>query len=231
MRPGRRHTTTAQHRPAGRLAPQPRRRLTPDFNDLNREIVRQPGGSGKGRVGQVGKREVESIKVFVDIGGDLSGGLNLIDRPERRRGRGDFLRSGQQFTHGGDDDLRIERLGQHPIAADRRGPGVVHAVKGARQQHHGNVGQARRVAQMPRDIVTIAAGDTDVGENDIGRRFVDRGDRLVAVIDRDHVHVFVGEGEPDDALDGDAVVDQQQLIRHLLDLSVRSRRRIAQPHL
>ena len=43
-----------------------------------------------------------------------------------------------------------------------------------------------------------------------GRRRVEAGDRLVAVADRDDLDVLVGKRQLDDALDGDAVVGEQQ---------------------
>ena len=63
-------------------------------------------------------------------------------------------------------------------------------------------------------LVAVLSGHADVGKDDIRRRGLEPGDRLVAVADGDDGDVLVGERQLDDALNGDAVVDQQEGRRH-----------------
>ena len=56
-----------------------------------------------------------------------------------------------------------------------------------------------------------------------GRSALDAVDRLLAVADREHLHVLVGKRQLDDALNGDAVVGQEQLVRTVTTCSTRGR--------
>ena len=83
---------------------------------------------------------------------------------------------------------------------------------------HGNVRQPRRLLDKRGNLVPALAGHADVGEDDVGRRGLEAVDGLVAVADGNHLDVFLGEGQLDDALDRDAVVSQQKSMRHLVSI-------------
>ena len=65
-----------------------------------------------------------------------------------------------------------------------------------------------------RDLVAVALGHAHIGQNDVRLIALDTFDRLLPVSDRDHLDVLISERQFDDPLDRDAVVRQQQLVRH-----------------
>ena len=64
-------------------------------------------------------------------------------------------------------------------------------------------------------LVAVALGHADVGEHDIGTLRADPLDRLLAVADRDHLDILTSKSQLDYAPDRDAVVGDQELMRHL----------------
>jgi hypothetical protein len=119
--------------------------------------------------------------------------------------------------------LRLERLGQHAVTTGGRRLGLIDRFERAREQHDRNMRKTRRALDVLRDLVAVLARHADVGQHDVGRRLVQPRDRLVAVADRYDLYVLVGERELDYALDRDAVVGQQQGMRHLWSFSVGTR--------
>ena len=76
--------------------------------------------------------------------------------------------SGQQILHAADDDLRLERLDQDAVAADRTRAGFVDRLERAGQEHHGNVRQRRVALDERGDLVAVPFRHPDVGEDDVG---------------------------------------------------------------
>jgi hypothetical protein len=72
-----------------------------------------------------------------------------------------------------------------------------------------------RPSDVLRHLVSVTARHADVGEDDVGRRFLQLRDRLIAVADRHDPHILVSEGQLDDTLNRDAVVGQKKGMRHL----------------
>ena len=64
-------------------------------------------------------------------------------------------------------------------------------------------------------LVAAALGHADVGEHDIGTLRADPLDRLLAVANHDHLDILTSKSQLDYALDRDAVVGEQELMRHL----------------
>ena len=78
------------------------------------------------------------------------------------------LAPGQQILDPADDDLRLERLHQHAVAADRARARLVDRLERAGQQHDGDV-RERGVALDERGhFVAVAFRHPDVGEDDVG---------------------------------------------------------------
>ena len=75
-------------------------------------------------------------------------------------------------------------------------------------------GEPRIALDEGRDLVAVALGHADVGEDDVRAIGANPLDRLLAVADHRDLDVLVGERELDDALDGHAVVGEQKLVRH-----------------
>ena len=121
----------------------------------------------------------------------------------------------QQFLHPFDHLLRLEGFRKHAVTAGGRGFHLVHGLERTGQQENGNVRQARRLFDVIGHLVAVLAGHTDIGQDNIGRRGLEMGNRLVAVADGDDLDVLVGKRQFDDALDGDAVVSQKKGVRHL----------------
>ncbi len=63
-------------------------------------------------------------------------------------------------------------------------------------------------------LVAVTLGHADVGEHDIGTIRADPLDRLLAVANRDHLDILTSKRQLDDALDRDAVVGEQEFMRH-----------------
>jgi hypothetical protein len=63
-------------------------------------------------------------------------------------------------------------------------------------------------------LIAIAFGHPDVGEDDVRAVALYAIDRVLPVAHRDDLHVLVRERQLDDPLDGDAVVCQQEFVRH-----------------
>ena len=64
------------------------------------------------------------------------------------------------------------------------------------------------------DLVAVTFRHPDVGKDDVGTVALDVLDGVLAISDGDDLHVFVRERQLDDALDRDAVIRQQELVRH-----------------
>ena len=120
----------------------------------------------------------------------------------------------QQLFHPPDDVLRLERLGEHIVAAERLDALLVDRLGRAGQKDDRNVRQPRRVLHVRGHFVAVFSRHPDVGQHDVRRLGIEVSDCLIAVADRDDLDVLVGEGQLDDALDGDAVVGKQQLMGH-----------------
>ena len=82
--------------------------------------------------------------------------------------------------------------------------------------------QMRRVLDVLRDVVAARSGHADVGQHDIRRCPVQKGNRLLAVAHRDDQDIFVREGQLDHALDRHAVVGEEKRVRHLDTIGYRT---------
>ena len=170
----------------------------------------------RGRVLQAREGHVEPLEVVVEI----RGGRRLNRRRRGwRRGRRTDRRAlpalpHQQLLDAADHQLRLERLGQHAVAPDFGGAHLIDRLEGTGQEHHRNVRQPRRLLDVLRHLVAVAARHPDIRKHDVGRRRLESLDRQVAVADGDDLDVLVREGQLDDALNGDAVVGQEQRVRH-----------------
>jgi hypothetical protein len=120
-------------------------------------------------------------------------------------------RPGEELLHATDHELRLERFCQHAIAAGFGRACLVDRLERAGQQHHRNVRQPRRLLDELRHFIAVTARHPDVGEHDVGRRRLQTLNRLLAVADRGHLDVLVGERQLDDALNRDAVVGQEEV--------------------
>jgi hypothetical protein len=57
-------------------------------------------------------------------------------------------------------------------------------------------------------------GHADIGQDDVRAIGLYALDGLSTVADGNHLHIFIGEGQLDDPLNGDAIVCEQELVRH-----------------
>ena len=121
----------------------------------------------------------------------------------------------EQFFDPRDDELRFERLGQHPVAPGGRRLRLIHGLERPGQQQDRNVPQPRRLLDVVRHLVSGPPGHADIDQHDIGRLRFDALDRLIAVADGDDLDVLVCEGQLDHALNGHAVVGEKKSLRHL----------------
>ena len=64
------------------------------------------------------------------------------------------------------------------------------------------------------DFVAVALGHVDIRQHDIRRIRIEAVDCELSVSNRGHFDVFVGERQLDDALNRDAVVGQEEFMRH-----------------
>ena len=176
--------------------------------------------------GQRGRREGGSARHRIRDG----------RRPWRRRGR---RRSGrrrralgrgvvlivrvaawfEQVLDLGDQRLRLERLGQEPVAADAGGPVLVERLEGAGEEQDRDVGQRRRLLDEVADLVAVLLRHDDVAEDEVRTHVLDLLDRQAPVPHRHDLEVLVRERQLDDFLDGDAVVRKQDLLAHRLKAS------------
>jgi hypothetical protein len=74
--------------------------------------------------------------------------------------------------------------------------------------------ELRTAFDVARDLISVALRHADIRENDVRGIRLDPFDGLLAVADGRDLDVFVRECELDDALDRDAVVRQEKLVRH-----------------
>ena len=137
-----------------------------------------------------------------------TGGIGLR-RPRARA-------AGEQFLHPGDHHVRLEGLRQHAVAAGGAGALLVHGLEGPREQQHRDVGQVRRALHERRHFVPVPLGHADIGQDDVRAFGLDALDGLLPVSDGDDLDVLVREGQLDHALNRDAVVSEQELVRHQL---------------
>jgi hypothetical protein len=112
--------------------------------------------------------------------------------------------------------VRLERFRQHAVAAHRTRSLLVDRLERAREEQHRDVGQVRRVLHERRHLVPVPLGHADVGEHDVGPVGFDALDGLLPVADGNDLDVFVRERQLDHALNRDAVVGEQELVRHEL---------------
>ena len=122
--------------------------------------------------------------------------------------------SSEKLFHAVNHHLRLEWFREHVARTRRRGAGLIDRLECARQQDHGNVGELRAALHVRGDFVAVALGHVDVGQDDVRRIGIER-DRSPAARRRPrHVDVLVGKRQLDDALDRDAVVGEEKLMRH-----------------
>ena len=137
-------------------------------------------------------------------------------RPRRACGCTSSLR--EQILDAADDELRLERLREHAVAPGRGGARLIHGLERAGQEDDRNVRELRVLTNVIGDFVAVFSRHADVGEDDVGRRGFEPLDGLIAVADREDLDVLVGKCQLDDALNRDAIVGQQQSMRHLVSI-------------
>ncbi len=64
------------------------------------------------------------------------------------------------------------------------------------------------------DVVAASLRHPDVGQDDVGPLDGNARDGLFPIPDGDHLHVLARERQLDDALNGHAVIGEQELVRH-----------------
>ena len=121
----------------------------------------------------------------------------------------------EQLLDAADDQLRLERLRQDAVAREGVGARWIDRLGRAGQEHDRDVRQPRRVLHVRGDFVAVFSRHADVGQHDVGRLGIETRDRLVAIAHRHDLDVFVGERKLDHALNRDAVVREQESMRHL----------------
>ena len=120
----------------------------------------------------------------------------------------------EQFTHAFDHLTGFERLDEHAVAPHLFGTRLIDRLEGAGQQQHRDVLEIGPALHERRHVVAALFGHADVGEHDVGKLGGDTCDGLLAVVDGNHLDVLARKRQLDDALDGHAVVGQQELLHH-----------------
>jgi hypothetical protein len=78
------------------------------------------------------------------------------------------LRTRDSSSSAADDELRLERLGQHAVTAGVVGAGLIPGSN-APVNRTTNMREPRRPPHVLRDLIAVLAGHADVGEHDVGR--------------------------------------------------------------
>ena len=89
---------------------------------------------------------------------------------------------------------------------------LVHRLERAGQQQHRDVREVRPALDERGNVVAAPLGHADVGQHDVGSLNGNARDRLLAISDGYDLHVLSGERQLDDALNGHAVVGEQELM-------------------
>ncbi len=110
--------------------------------------------------------------------------------------------------------LRFEGLGHVTVRAGPARALLIESLEGTGEQQHGDVPELRIVLERLADLVAVLARHDDVSEDQVRPQLPGARHRIVPVADGHQHDVFVGEAEPDDLLDGDAVVGEEQGLRH-----------------
>jgi len=137
------------------------------------------------------------------------------DRRGRRRVPHPFRNAArEQIFDAADHELRLERLDENAGAPDRARTRFVHRLERARQQDDGDVRGGGIAFDERRDVVAVALRHADVGEHDVRALALHAIDGVLPAAHRHDLHVFIRERELDHTLNGDAVVGQQERVRH-----------------
>jgi hypothetical protein len=91
---------------------------------------------------------------------------------------------------------------------------LVHRLEGTRKQQHWDVRQIRSSFDEGGDVVAAPFRHPDIGKDDVRQLDWNARDGLLAVPDGYDLHVLARERELDDALNGHAVIGEQELMRH-----------------
>jgi len=108
----------------------------------------------------------------------------------------------------------VDRLGEEVVRAGLQAP---HAVGGlVERRHHddGDMGGARIGLQPLADLETVDAGHHDVEQDEIDLRALADGQRIVAVLGRQHVEIFGEQPRFEQLHIGRNVVDDEDACRH-----------------
>ena len=105
----------------------------------------------------------------------------------------------------------LTRTAAAPTAATRASSSVSNAPVSSTTAHARQFGSR---AHEGGHFEAILPGHAHVGEHDVEALGFQTLNRLQPVADRHHVDALFGEGQFDDALNGDAVVGKQQTVRH-----------------
>ena len=91
---------------------------------------------------------------------------------------------------------------------------LVDRLERASQEEHRDVREVRPALDERGNVVAAPLGHADIGQHDVWQLNGNARDGLLAVSDGYDLHVLSGERELDDALNGHAVVGEQELMRH-----------------
>jgi hypothetical protein len=91
---------------------------------------------------------------------------------------------------------------------------AVERLEGAGEQKHRNARSRGIVLDMLADLVAVGLRHDDVEQRDVGTDFLDLLQGLRAVAHREDLIVAFREGQLHDFLDGDAVVGEENFLRH-----------------
>jgi hypothetical protein len=165
------------------------------------------------------ERLVEPIEIFVDrIGsrrhdaarsrrslvrfgarGNITGPTGVVRKPAT-----------EQVVHFRNYHLRLERFHEQSIAANRPGTGLIHRLERPGQEQDRDMREAGSRLHEGSDLVPVPRRHAHVREDDVRGIGLDAIDRMLTVTDGNDPHVLVRKRQLDHALNGDAVVGEQE---------------------
>lgn len=102
------------------------------------------------------------------------------------------------------------------IGADLCALDLIERLEVAREEQNGDILQRRVVLDIFAHLVAVLARHDDVRENEVRLDIAGLSDGVVAVINGGKFEVAVGQGDAHHLLDRDAVISQQDFLRHFL---------------
>ena len=134
--------------------------------------------------------------------------------PGRRHAGAAWVHGAEQGRHPIDQRLGFERLLDPGISPGSPGLALVERLERSGQQQHRDMLQCRLLLDGGTQLVAVFPGHVDVGQHQVGHQFLGPGIGAVAVVGNGQLVIFMGEGDLDHLLDGNAVIGQQQPFAH-----------------